>query len=345
MKKLRLATIGAWGHLPSVFEEIGDSGNVVVVALAKALSDDDLERLRKFEIARNAPGYNDYRLMLREQKPDVVVVSTRLDLINPIAMDAAEAGCHLICEKPLALANAPLERLYRTIERHGVQCIAMLSNPCHAVILGARQLYTDGRLGEIVLVNARKSYKWGSRPDWFGRREYYGSTIGWVGIHALDMIQAVTGQAFRSVAAMLSNQTHPERPDCQDNVVMILGLSGGGHATVSVDLLRPEAAVSHGDDWLRIVGSKGTVEAALDRGWLQLISKTDAERSVPLPPPQLYYADFLKSLAAAPSEPMGDTRRAFELTHVCLRAWEAAGEGRVLSIEAGPWSTSLHGGR
>ena len=108
----------------------------------------------------------------------------------------------------LGLAHAPLEKLYRTIVKRGVQCIAMLSNPYHGVIRGARQLATDGRFGKIVIVNARKSYKWGSRPDWFGNREWYGNTIGWIGIHALDMIQAVTGKRFTSVAAMLSNASH-----------------------------------------------------------------------------------------------------------------------------------------
>jgi predicted dehydrogenase len=338
MSKLKLATIGAYGHFPHVLEELEGSDDLDVVALAKALPDDDLDAVRKFPIAGIAPAYDDYHLMLREQNPDVVVVSTRLDLINPIAIAAAEAGCHLICEKPLALAHAPLEKLYRTIEGRGVQCIAMLSNPYHAVIRGARQLATEGRFGKIVIVNARKSYKWGSRPDWFGNREQYGNTIGWVGIHALDMIQAVTGERFTSVAAMLSNISHPERPDCQDNVAMILGLSGGGHATVSVDLLRPNAAATHGDDWLRIVGSKGVAEASLDGGWLHVTTNAEAERRVTLPPTQTYYSDFLRSLKRAPAEPLSDTRRAFELTHVCLTAWDAAVEGRVLNIQPGPWS-------
>ena len=112
---------------------------------------------------------------------------------------------------------------------------------------------------------------------------------------------------------------------------MILGLSGGGHATVSVDLLRPDAAATHGDDWLRIVAPK-RAEASLDYGWLHVTTNAEAERRVPLPASQRYYADFLKSLAAAPAEPLADTRRAFELTHVCLTASDAAGEGRILEV-------------
>lgn len=189
----------------------------------------------------------------------------------------------------------------------------------------------------------RKSYKWGSRPDWFGNRQQYGNTIGWVGIHALDMIQAATGERFTSVAAMSSNISHPERPDCQDNVSMILGLSGGGHATVSVDLLRPDAAATHGDDWLRIVGSKGTAEASLDGGWLHITDSAEAQCRVTLPASQKYYADFLRSLTNAPAGPSADSRRAFELTHLCLTAWDAASEGRVVEVLPGPWSVPVVG--
>ena len=93
------------------------------------------------------------------------------------------------------------------------------------------------KLGQVVLANARKSYKWGqSRPEWFGKRRTYGGTIGWVGIHALDAINYITGETFVSVAAMQSNLAHSERAECEDNCVLALELSNGSHATVSVEL-------------------------------------------------------------------------------------------------------------
>ena len=54
MPKLKLATVGTWGHFPHVLEQLGGSEDVEVVALAKVLPGDDLNVVRKFPIASGA---------------------------------------------------------------------------------------------------------------------------------------------------------------------------------------------------------------------------------------------------------------------------------------------------
>ncbi len=56
--------------------------------------------------------------MLKELKPDAAVISTRLDLIPSLIMEAAEAGCHIIAEKPLALDMATLEKVQKCVEKN-----------------------------------------------------------------------------------------------------------------------------------------------------------------------------------------------------------------------------------
>ena len=56
MPNLRLATIGAWGHFPHVFEEINAAQGVEVVALARALPNDDLNLIRQFALCAKCAG-------------------------------------------------------------------------------------------------------------------------------------------------------------------------------------------------------------------------------------------------------------------------------------------------
>src|SRR5437867_526288 len=47
--------------------------------------------------------YDDYRDMLAAAKPDLVVISTPVFLHHPIALAALNTGCHVLCEKPMAM--------------------------------------------------------------------------------------------------------------------------------------------------------------------------------------------------------------------------------------------------
>ena len=60
-------------------------------------------------------------------------------------------------------------------------------------------------------------------------------------------------------------------------------LGNGGHATISVDYCRPEIAGTHGDDWIRIVGTKGVLEASGSKKECSVISKDKGSFQYPLP--------------------------------------------------------------
>jgi predicted dehydrogenase len=196
-----------------------------------------------------------------------------------------------------------------------------------------KQVYDSGDIGEAVLINARKSYKWGTRPDWFGDKDKYGGTIGWVGIHAFDYINYITGLNFAKVAAMQGNFAHSERPACEDNCAIVAELSNGGHITISVDYCRPEIADTHGDDWVRIVGTKGVLEASGSKKECSVISKDKGSFQYPLPEGKdKIFSKFLLNILAGKSNDK-IAQASFMLTKVCLIAIEAARKNKVLNIE------------
>jgi predicted dehydrogenase len=330
---MTIITIGAWGHLGTVITQLSRLGEADFVGMAPAYPGEDIGKLRKdFPTLGRAKVFADHRQLLRQCPADLAIISTRLDLIAPIAIEAAHAGCQLICEKPLAIDHASLRRLWDAIKAVGVQCIAMVDNRAHPVLVATRQLVKGGAIGHVVLCNARKSYKWGERPEWFGQRAIYGGTIPWIGIHATDFIHSATGLLPVKVAAMQSNAAHPARPECEDNCAIILELPNGGHATISVDYLRPPAAPTHGDDWLRIVGTRGVIEAHMAGNRCGIVTDNQPPRDVPLPEREDYFAGIVGRLPQRPAAPMEETLTGFRLTHAALCARDAADEKRIVTI-------------
>ena len=210
--------------------------------------------------------------------------------------------------------------------------LTMRSDP---QFVAAKQVYDSGAIGEAVLVNGRKSYKWGTRPDWFGDKDKYGGTIGWVGIHAFDYINYITGLSFTKIAAMQSNFAHNERPACEDNCALTAELSNGGHATISVDYCRPENADTHGDDWIRIVGTKGLLEASGSKKECSVISsdKGSFQHALPDGKDKIFKKFLLNILDGKSNDEIA--RISFMLTKICLIAREAAQKDKILNLGTG----------
>jgi len=330
---LKVVSIGGFGHSVFVFDDMLGFKEAQLVGLAPAFEGEDIRFFSNHELCRGVKEYPDAVRMLEDLKPDVAVISTRLDLIPEAIISAANAGCHIIAEKPLALDVETLARVHQAVEDNGVRLTAMLSMRSEPEFVAAKRVYDSGAIGEAVLVNGRKSYKYGTRPEWFGDKNKYGGTIGWVGIHAIDFINFVTGLGFNKVSAMKGNFSHPDRPACEDHCVMLLELSNGGHASVSVDLFRPEAAGTHGDDWIRVVGTKGVLEARGSDHTCTVLLDGKEPVSVELPEKSRIFREFL--LAVAGDETIRVYQdESFMLTRVCLDGQASAEQGRLMEVEA-----------
>ena len=115
MKKLTVVSIGGFGHSVMVFDEMRDMQDIRLVGLSPAYPDEDISFFAAHPLCNGVEIYNDYREMIKATKADVVILSTRLDIIPQVASEVAQMGCHLICEKPLALDHRTLDKLYQTI--------------------------------------------------------------------------------------------------------------------------------------------------------------------------------------------------------------------------------------
>jgi predicted dehydrogenase len=174
------------------------------------------------ELARNASaqyGFAEYATDWREvvSRPDIDIVDicTPNDTHAPIAIAAAKAGKHVMCEKPMAMTVADAEAMHAAAKETGV--VTMISyNYRHTPALQmAKRLIDEGRIGEILTFRGYYLQDWGADPStplsWRFNREKAGSgTLGDIGTHVIDAARLLVGE-FESVNSIVKTFI-PERP-------------------------------------------------------------------------------------------------------------------------------------
>jgi len=334
----RLALIGAAGHAGVVLGELVRYPQLHLVATAPSYPGEDVSRHLRAPSPHGLPRlYDDWRAMLDQEQPDIVTVCGRYDLNASIAMDAVRRKCHVICDKPAAQTMDDLAELRLAVGEMGVHYAMMLVMRYEASYFTARQLVQQGLIGEPYLISAQKSYRWGSsRPEFYGVRAQYGSTMTWVGIHAFDYARWVAGTDYATVYAYHANRVHTERPGCQDVATVIAGLSNGGSAIFSLDYLRPAAAPTHGDDRLRIAGSEGVLEVCDEGRRLKVITADRYVEAWPLAEVGRSLVGDLLAVMEGRGSLLVSSEEAFRITAFAIRATEAADTHGVVPV-AYPW--------
>ena len=149
----------------------------------------------------------DWRRVVERKDIDVVDISTPGFLHHPMAIAAAEAGKHLICEKPLANTLAEAKEMLRAVEKAGVKHYVNFNYRRVPAVALAKQLMADGRLGEIYHYHGAYLQDWIMDPQfplvWRLEKKYAGSgALGDIGAHAADLAQFLNADITEVVGFM-----------------------------------------------------------------------------------------------------------------------------------------------
>ena len=318
---MKLAFIGGWGHA-YLKGLLADKKYEVSYPVAVAGDGKDNARAKEFGSKLGVPieWYDDAAVMLDKYKPDVVNIGTVYGYAGDVIAGVLERGVPVVSDKPIAATWAQLERIKPLAAK--TQLITEFNFRSQREFRAARDAVAQGLIGPIALATAQKSYRFGTRPKWYGDRTAYGGTILWVAGHGIDAIRFVTGQKFTRVTGRQSNVTHPEMGTMEDHTMNVFALAGGGTAACHADYLRPAKSPTHGDDRLRVVGAAGIVEVRDGRCWL---ATNDAEqieitdRAAPAPS----CAELLAAVRGESTD-IYSTAHSLEMAAVLLHARDAA---------------------
>jgi len=332
-RKVRVGLIGTDGHTGILLGSIPRLPGVELTAFAKSLPEDDVSGLRRNKAFTDKTRvYDRFERMLEREELDVVGVCLPYYRNAEASIAAARKGIHVVSEKPVATTLSDLAALKKAVSESGVRLTAMMNMRCFPPYRAARNAVLDGLVGEPILLTSQKSYRFGAGRPWFyKKKETYGGTIPWAGIHSIDYMRWTTGREYVQVSAWHGNKDHPDYPGFQDHAGVLFKLDNGGTAMTNLDYLRPETAPTHGDDRLRIAGSEGVLEVMGAAGRVHLITASDGPRELELPEPVDFFADFLAELAGE-AKHLISREDAFRLTEICLKAREAAETGKWIDV-------------
>lgn len=330
-RKLRLGMVGLLGHAGEVLTPLAHVPDVELVAVAESDAA-ELDRMRKRPVAAKAKFYADYRRMLDAEKLDVVGVCTSNGDRAASVIAVAERGIPLIAEKPVALTRADFERVRRAVTASGKPIWLLLPMRYEPHYLAMRQMVRDGVVGDVGMISSQKSYKAGDRPRWMKERATYGSTILWIGIHMFDLMRWTTGRDFTEAFSYQAQVAAPAGIGQMENTTTtILKMDNGGTASLHMDYYRSEAAPTHGDDRVRIAGSKGVIEYMAATGLTVLRQGGKVEVVREMPAKREIFVEFLEAAfnGKANDMPLADVWKVNEVT---IAAHEAAETGRPVRV-------------
>ncbi len=332
---MKVCLIGGHGHVDYALRVLRTRRDIRVAGAAPGSENEDIGTLLgKCRAAGLAPEpYHDYRTMLDRLSPDIAVIAPYICDHARVAIEALRRRIHVFVEKPVAIDLAGLAAVEAEYEQAGVRLAAMFGLRYEPWFLAAKQAVAAGAVGSVRLLNAQKSYKLGRRSPDYRKRETYGGTIPWVGSHAVDWIQWLSGERFLTVQAAHSIGDNRGHGDLETAALCQFTMTNGVLSSASLDYLRPDSAATHDDDRIRVAGTRGVLEVR--DGRVYLIDDASGWRELPLPPRQEIFADFLRAVEGR-GECLVSAADSFYVTRACLLARESADTGKTIAFPSGP---------
>jgi len=229
-----------------------------------------------------------------------VYVATPVRLHAEQAVAAAEAGKHVLCEKPMALDVAECERMRAAARAHGVRLGVAYYRHHYPIVGRLRALVAAGEIGAPVFASVQAFEHFDPGPDhpraWLLRRsESGGGPMMDFGCHRIEVLLDVLGPVAE-VSGFPVN-AHLRHREVEDTCIARLGFRSGAQAVLTVSHATRESR-----DAIEIFGSAGSAHVpVLNQGRLRLVTAEGAREEDHPAPANLHQplvADFVQAVLA-----------------------------------------------
>ena len=216
-----------------------------------AAYDIDPERVAAAE-AEGLAGYSDLGEFLKDERFNTVLVATPNEVHCPLVCAALEAGKHTICEKPVALTVAELDRMISASEKANRVFTVHQNRRWDKDFVTAKAVYEGGELGNVYSIQSRLHGMGGAMHGWRGEPEHGGGMLYDWGVHFLDQIYFMLGYDQILSVHCVTKSIKNEKVD--DYFSLMLQTASGVHVVVEIGTFVLEEAPR----W-KIMGDQGTM--------------------------------------------------------------------------------------
>ncbi|MBK8023601.1 MAG: Gfo/Idh/MocA family oxidoreductase [Chloroflexi bacterium] len=230
-------------------------------------SDENRERGRHFAEQLGIRLYPDHAALLAD-RPDAVVVTSENARHLPLVKLAAEAGVHVLCEKPLATTVEDAQEIVRVCREAGVLLMTAFPVRFSAPAMEVKRQIEGGTLGAIYGINSTNQ---GSLPelhqkenlaflgrDWFVDKELAGGgAVADHVVHLAALLRWHLGREVVEVYAATNRVIHGDRVSVETGGLVMLTFDDGTFASIDCSWSKPAAYPTWGGLALEIVAAGG----------------------------------------------------------------------------------------
>jgi predicted dehydrogenase len=345
---LRIGLIGCGGithgHVEG-WKTVSDRAQIVAVADVSEAA----MQTRAAQIGHSVKMYTDYHDLLADPDVDAVDISLPHHLHCEAICAAAQAGKHLMTEKPLCLNLQEAEEIAQAVQQGGITMMAAHNQLFFPAVQQAKQMIFKGDLGDIYMIHsfdcsARRrplgadkstwgqtgvafSDTWRSDPAKMGGGEYIDT-----GYHPTYRLLFLAGQTPVEVSAMMGTYRLPLKEEDTANVMVKFGNGMMGHVFTSWAMPAPGSRPI----LFSVTGEAGQLWGEIDRLYYQPVG---FQQPALVEYPSWNYG---KSFAAEIShfvdavaggfEPLHSVKEATDTLRVIMAAYEATDSNRIVTL-------------
>ncbi|MEK3835459.1 MULTISPECIES: Gfo/Idh/MocA family protein [unclassified Paenibacillus] len=148
--------------------------------------------------------YSSYEELLADPAVDIVLIATPNDVHKDIALQAFQAGKHVVCEKPVAMSSAEFIEMQAAAEAAGRVLMVHQNRRWDEDFRVIREMYEQGTIGSLFQIESRVHGANGIPGDWRHVKEQGGGMLLDWGVHLLDQLLFMIDSKVSSVSSSLS---------------------------------------------------------------------------------------------------------------------------------------------
>lgn len=254
----------AWKQMPYIFWP--PAAIPKLVSVCGRSKESVAEAARRYGYEKYTTNWKD---IVNDEKITIVDNGTPNYLHAEPCIEAAKAGKHVICEKPMARNAKEAKEMRDAVQKHGVKNICAYGYRVAPAIVLAKNLIMDGKLGKLFHFRARYLQEWIVDPDfpmiWRLRKAECGSgALGDLGSHIVDLGRFLCAEidSVMAVTTTFIKERYDEakgekvKVDVDDAVASVVTFKNGAIGTIEASRFCPGRK---NYNCIEINGEKGSI--------------------------------------------------------------------------------------
>ncbi len=256
--KYRVGLVGCGWVAGEHIRAYQNNPNVEIVGLASLSTEEATQKADECDLSVSC--FDSIESMIRNEKPDIISITSPPHLHVEHALCAIESGAQIVLEKPIALGREEMNQLVKSVKEHNTKSIVSFVlrwNPLFSII---RSLIDNNTLGDLYYGEVDYYHgigPWYKQFEWNRTKKAGGNSLLSAGCHALDGLIWFMGGRVKEIHAFSTHSTAEDYKtyEYDPTIVSMCKFDNGkiGKVTSSIECKSPYMFP------IRLFGSKGTI--------------------------------------------------------------------------------------